>query len=440
MKISTGAGSSLGDTGGVPNGRLFVPPAYHQTASDQAVQLDTADDWIAMRFTPEVDFKISSVCVYITAEATQGDGTLEVYSHDATNDQPNASLQVLGTLNSGGTADSWVRLAVSSGNQYQCQRNKTYWLVYKGSASVDFSVSTRRWHTGVGSMFPDGTKTMTTNDGGVSWSQAQQETKDASWNVIINGQADHVPQLHLGRFSGQHIFIPGSGLVEIPEKGVLLDCSTLTADTEYNIYIYDDGGTLTLEASTTGRVMSDGVEVKSGSTTRRFLGMIRPKEIQTGKQGPVDVLDRRLVRQPGVTKTVGKRNPYYTHATYQCSATNTWERIQTDQMRFEFLSLSNETVAAYMTATEYSTTRTTFSFGVDSDSVPAPEFCSQTEGYYFDAVPCPVSLSMPLLEGFHYVVPMANSSSNSADCIRMRGIDDAGYYVRLAVHGRISLC
>jgi len=62
-----------------------------------------------------------------------------------------------------------------------------------------------------------------------------------------------------------------------------LSLSGYTANTNYDIFIYDNGGTLTLESTAwtngttraTSLVIQDGVYVKSGATTRRYLGTIR---------------------------------------------------------------------------------------------------------------------------------------------------------------------
>jgi len=62
-----------------------------------------------------------------------------------------------------------------------------------------------------------------------------------------------------------------------------LSLSGYTADTNYDIFVYNNGGVLTLEsvawASATARVTNivrvDGVYVKNGDSTRRYLGTIR---------------------------------------------------------------------------------------------------------------------------------------------------------------------
>lgn len=79
-----------------------------------------------------------------------------------------------------------------------------------------------------------------------------------------------------------------------------LSLSGYTANTNYDIFIYDNSGTLTLESSAwtnnttraTALTTQDGVYVKSGATTRRYLGTIRTTE-NTGQC--TDSTARRLV-------------------------------------------------------------------------------------------------------------------------------------------------
>ena len=62
-------------------------------------------------------------------------------------------------------------------------------------------------------------------------------------------------------------------LYTFPE--VSLSLAGLSADTDFNMYIYDNASVLTLEASTTGTSRQDGVLIKTGDATRRFLGTLR---------------------------------------------------------------------------------------------------------------------------------------------------------------------
>lgn len=62
-----------------------------------------------------------------------------------------------------------------------------------------------------------------------------------------------------------------------------LSLSGYTANTNYDVFVYNNSGALTLESAAwtndttraTNIVLQDGIYVKSGSTTRRYLGTIR---------------------------------------------------------------------------------------------------------------------------------------------------------------------
>ena len=391
--------------GNIDQGQLYVPPAYYQTGSSAAVQLNAAADWAAMRFSSDVDMEISSLDIYVSAVGTQGDITCAIYSHDSSNDEPDSSLQAFGTVDSGSGA-GWVRLSISSSSRYQCAAGGTYWIVIKGSAGVDFSLSARRWHTGIGSMFPDGVKCLSSSDSGANWSQIQQDSKDACLNLIINGQSDHVPQLYYGRKDGQYVYIPGSGLMEIPEEGISLDCSALTADTEYNLFLYDNSGTLELEASTTGRTRVDGITVKTGDTEKRFLGKIYPKEIQTGKQGPVDVMDRRLVAWPGRSCLVGKYTPFSSETYYIPSATATWFKWNNnDDYTVEILAVESARIQLVAQSAIESAGRMNISFGIDSTT---PSELQSNMHQYLDGNQTSCHLACSLSERVHSIYSLVS--------------------------------
>jgi hypothetical protein len=258
-------------------------------------------------------------------------------------------------------------------------------------------------------MFPDGTGTLLSTDGGSSWTPAVQDSKDALWNVIINSQDDHAPQLHLGRLSGSSISVPGSGLLEIPSGGIALDCSALSRDTPYNVYVYSSAGTLALEASTTGRTASGGFVVKSGDPAKRFLGMIRPIEALPGKQAPVDVLDRRLVAYPGMRKPVGKFSPYHQYTWHYIHPDDTWEKLMGDDFRIEVLSLGSAQIdLAYE---HLSSGPLALTLALDSDSSPWPrsEWITGGVGGGTRAGGA-VRAHGRISRGFHYIVPLIKSN------------------------------
>lgn len=84
-------------------------------------------------------------------------------------------------------------------------------------------------------------------------------------------------QLILQPYNGRGVVINGVGY-QIPQAGITLANTGLTASTLYYIYLYNNVGTLTLEASTTGHstdtsAVNYGVEIKTGDPTRTLIGM-----------------------------------------------------------------------------------------------------------------------------------------------------------------------
>lgn len=82
--------------------------------------------------------------------------------------------------------------------------------------------------------------------------------------------------LVLNRHNGRWITTNGKRRL-IPSGGVSLAASGLSNNTLYYIYAYDNSGTLTLEASTTGYAIdsSTGLPLKTGDATRTLVGMAK---------------------------------------------------------------------------------------------------------------------------------------------------------------------
>lgn len=82
--------------------------------------------------------------------------------------------------------------------------------------------------------------------------------------------------LVLQRYNGIWLTI-NDKMYAIPSGGVSLAATSLSVGTNYNIYAYMSGATMTLEASTTAHATdaTTGVEVKSGDVTRSLVGKAR---------------------------------------------------------------------------------------------------------------------------------------------------------------------
>lgn len=80
-------------------------------------------------------------------------------------------------------------------------------------------------------------------------------------------------QLKLSPCNGQNLNIAGLPQ-RVPAAGVTVANTGLAASTLYYVYAYMNAGTMTLELSTTGHsTHTNGVEIKTGDSTRTLVGM-----------------------------------------------------------------------------------------------------------------------------------------------------------------------
>lgn len=161
-----------------------------------------------------------------------------------------------------------------------------------------------------------------------------------------------------------------------------LALGTLTSDKNYDVFLYDNSGTLTLESlvwtndttRATALVMQDGVYCKTGALTRRYLGTFRTTSTTTTEDSCGGA----------TTQVGGKRflfNAYnrVPRSLYVKDTASSWT-YTTDAWRvsngataplnsFSFvLGLSVEKVAATVSTFVYNTTATHISSGVGVDS------------------------------------------------------------------------
>lgn len=105
----------------------------------------------------------------------------------------------------------------------------------------------------------------------------------------------------------------------VPFTEVSLSLSGLIASRNYDVFLYDNSGTPTLEltawstdtARATALILQDGVEVRSGAPTRRYLGTIRT----TGTNTTEDSRSRRFV---------WNHSNRINRPLYQLETTNSW--------------------------------------------------------------------------------------------------------------------
>jgi hypothetical protein len=313
MSIGGGKGRSSDSGGsavytGIVGGRLVVPPAYMQTAGDMAVPLNVVSvprfEW-----TQEVDQAFSPFSIYLKTVTAPGDiacALLEGFGQE--------NVLTGAGISSGPSGGVWKR--VIPADSVQLYAGKRYYLLFMpADMIVDVSLSCNRQNPAQGSGFAQECKSAVSTDLGATWTPIVKDNRPALLNVVLNSTPNHSPQLVYGRTNGKDVALYNGSeweSKEIPEAGINLNCESLASETLYNVYLHDNSGTLALEASTTPRMTSEGVEVKSEAPTHRYLGLVCPIERQTGLQAPIKVSDWMGVYNAYNQRptSVGKPNPY----------------------------------------------------------------------------------------------------------------------------------
>lgn len=139
-----------------------------------------------------------------------------------------------------------------------------------------------------------------------------------------------------------------------------LALGTLTSAKNYDVFLYNNSGTLTLEAlawstdtaRATALVLTNGVYLKSGQTTRRYLGTFRTTSATTTEDSATKRLvwnfNNRVSKNTYVFETTGAW-------TYQTAA---WRYANNNSNnKFEFVAgLAEDVISAMVTVTTYATT------------------------------------------------------------------------------------
>jgi hypothetical protein len=194
-----------------------------------------------------------------------------------------------------------------------------------------------------------------------------------SADVTGAGTLYYTPYLHnkIGLYDGT-----SWTLHEFTERSLAL---TLTAAKNYDVFLCDNAGTLTLELSAAwtndttradALAVQDGVIVKSGATTRRWLGTIR----SSGTNTTEDSLAKRFVcnaynRVPRALRRIDTTTSW----TY---TTDTWRQARADTAnQVEVVCGTADVLVDLYLAARCSNSGTTASLmgaiGLDSTSAPA---------------------------------------------------------------------
>jgi hypothetical protein len=141
----------------------------------------------------------------------------------------------------------------------------------------------------------------------------------------------------LSPYRGNLILI-NSKLYAIPDSGPTLSTGGLSSSTLYYIYVYDNAGTLTLEASATAYATQagTGIKIKSGDATRTLVGMARTD----GSTAWADSATQRFVRSWFNDPGIGFSNAFTAN---RSTASATYAEINSE-IRCEFLAWTGEVI------------------------------------------------------------------------------------------------
>ena len=179
---------------------------------------------------------------------------------------------------------------------------------------------------------------------------------------------------------------------------------TLTSGKNYDVFLYNNAGTLTLELSSawtndttraTALVLQNGVYVKSGATTRRYLGTIRASGTNTTEDSAANRFVwnyyNRVLRFLKVVDTTDSWT--YTTATWRSANNSTSNRVNV------LIGKSEDFVHAHVHTINYNASIPFVAGGIGIDSTSANS--AQVMGGFYDATDC--DYLGYLADGFHFL-------------------------------------
>lgn len=230
-------------------------------------------------------------------------------------------------------------------------------------------------------------------------------------------QVDSTSQISLQRYQGAFLPMKIAGHWEaapISSSGVNLSNAGLTAATLYYIYAYDNGGTLTLEASTTGHLTDadTGTEIKNGDATRTLVGMVY---MDAGTPGTfVDSTTKAWC-----INWFNRRNGeiWNTFSASRTTTSTSWTEINSE-IRTQFLTWGDEAIRATITGTANNNSAgqaTLTAIGFDSASAPSAPSSYTQPGGGNNRGPIACAYASTLPEGLRFLTLLGAVSGGTGD-------------------------
>lgn len=251
--------------------------------------------------------------------------------------------------------------------------------VLKKASGTDFDTAWDDEAGGSGAVEPSICNGRLTLETGVPVSTTDQTAKTTIYFTPFKGNA-------IALYSG-------SAWVRKTFSEISLALGTLTSGKNYDVFVYDDAGTVTLEFSAAwtndttradALTLQDGVLVKSGTTTRRYLGTLRTTSTTTTE----DSAAKRFVwnaynQQRRLMKNATETTDSWTYTTATFRQANANAANQLDYVSGDASTLVEVDLAALVNTTIAESSGgniATVGIGVDSTSVNS----AQTYGTNID--------------------------------------------------------
>lgn len=257
-------------------------------------------------------------------------------------------------------------------------------------------------------------------DGSItSWESGAEAT-----TVLLQGQCyltyTDATTLTLKRENGASLALyNGTAWINsnIPTAGVTLSNASLSANTEYFIYAYDNTGTITLEASTTSFAedSDSGFQIKSGDPTRLLIGRFR-----TNASSQFE--DNLLASWFNPRKKNIKR--WYTAD----RSTNSTSLVEIDtEIRCEIVTFGRDAISANFTGpidiTASGSVAYELAIGINGLAYDGGNYTSNGSGSIDDGFSCPRNFTPSA--GYIYLTALGSTSHASYACI-VRGSASEG--------------
>ena len=228
--------------------------------------------------------------------------------------------------------------------------------------------------------------------------------------------------LYLTRYQGAHVALWGGSawvLHEVPSADVALVLSGLTSGANYDVFLHDSTGTLTLSLSaawanattrTDALAVRDGVRVLAADHGKRLVGTLRTTAATTTEDS---LLKRFLRNEARPVPRVGRFAEGTDNWTY---STNQWRQANGNAAAMvQFLAGPTDLVEIRRRcASRHTSTGGGRAAGVGIDAVDAVAYggIAYSEGGFY--VHHGIHMSVRVAEGYHYAAPLETAYGSTA--------------------------